>query len=512
MPVTLQIQATATGPQAIRVPNGGDLQAAIDRANPGDVIELASGATFTGNFVLPQKNLDRYITIRTAATAGLPDTTGRIAPEHSPKLAKIRSNNSAPALSTAPGAHHWRLMLLEFGPTGSASGDIVVLGDSSPAQASGDRMPHHFIVDRCYIHGDPQRGQKRGIALNSASTTVSGSYIADIKSNGQDAQAIAGWSGPGQYLIENNYLEASGENFMLGGATPASNGLIPSDVVFRRNHVSRPVEWQKQAWVVKNLFELKNARRVLVEGNLFENNWEDGQPGYAVVLTPRGERGAAPWATVEDVTFRFNVIRNTGGGFNLLARDDNGASGMARRIRIADNLVYGVDRALWGGNGTFLQIGDGPAELIVEHNTIIQTGNVITVYGGTRARPAVVEQFVFRNNLALHNANGVIGQSFGIGADTIAAYFPGGTFARNVLAGGRESRYPPGDNMFPEMDRFAQQFVNYAGRDYRLRSNSEFRRQGTDGADLGANIVTMVRTMGTRAREWLGLSSSTPSL
>ena len=67
----------------------------------------------------------------------------------------------------------------------------------------------------------PARGQKRGIAMNSASTTIIGSYISDIKSTSQDAQAIAGWSGPGPFLIENNYLEASGENFMLGGATPA---------------------------------------------------------------------------------------------------------------------------------------------------------------------------------------------------------------------------------------------------------------------------------------------------
>ena len=30
-------------------------------------------------------------------------------------------------------------------------------------------------------------------------------------------------------------------------------------------------------WVVKNLFELKNARDVVVERNIFENNWASGQ-------------------------------------------------------------------------------------------------------------------------------------------------------------------------------------------------------------------------------------------
>ena len=509
LPATVEVSAPADGPAAIRVAAGGDLQAALDRANAGDVIELASGATFSGNFVLPAKAGNRYTILRTAPTSGLPDADARITPAHSGTLAKIQSPNGAPAIRTAPGSHHWRLMLLEIGPTASASGDIVVLGDASPTQSSSPGMPHDLVVDRCYIHGDPARGQKRGIAMNGASIVVIGSHISDIKSTSQDAQAIAGWSGSGPFRIENNYLEASGENFMLGGALPGANGLVPSDLVFRRNHVARPVGWRSQNWVVKNLFELKNARRVLVEGNLFENNWVDGQPGYAIVFTPRGEGGAAPWATIEDVTFRFNIIRNSSAAFNLLARDSNGVSGTMRRVRIADNLIYAIDRAEWGGNGTFMQIGEGPSEITVEHNTIIHSGNVLTAYGGSREAPSVAERFVFRNNISPHNQFGVIGQGLAVGSDSINAFFPGAVFLRNALAGGRATRYP-GDNLFPEMDRFSQQFVNYAGHDFRLKGDSEFRRAATDGADLGVNFVMLARTIGARAREWLGLSPSTP--
>jgi hypothetical protein len=509
LPATVEVSPPAEGPAAIRVAAGGDLQAALDRANPGDVIELASGATFTGNFVLPAKPGNRYTILRTAPTAGLPNADSRITPAHADKLAKIQSSNSAPALRTADGSHHWRLMLLELGPTGSASGDIVVLGDASRAQSTSPGMPHDLVVDRCYIHGDPARGQKRGVAMNGGTIIIIGSYISDIKSTSQDAQAVAGWSGTGPFRVENNYLEASGENFMLGGATPGAQGLVPSDLVFRRNHVARPAAWRSEKWVVKNLFELKNARRVLVEANLFENNWVDGQTGYAIVFTPRGEGGAAPWATIEDVTFRYNIVRNSSAAFNLLARDNAAPSETMRRVRIADNLIYAIDRSEWGGNGTFMQIGEGPSEVTVEHNTIIHSGNVLTAYGGSRDGPSVAERFVFRNNLSPHNQNGVIGQGLGVGSDSIAAFFPGALFLRNALAGGRASRYP-GDNLFPEMDRFAQQFVNYAGHDYRLRSDSEFRRAATDGADLGVNFVTLVRTMGARAREWLGLGASTP--
>ena len=505
LPAPMEIEAAGEAPATIRVASGGDLQGALDRARAGDVIELAAGAAFTGNFVLPAKTGNRYTVLRTAATAGLPDRAGRISPAHAGKLARLQSPNGTAALRTAPGAHHWRLMLLEFGPNAGGVGDILVLGDGTIAQA-GEATPHDLIVDRCYLHGDPARGQKRGIALNSAATIVTGSYVSDIKSATQDAQAIAGWSGPGPYLIENNYLEASGENFMLGGATPAANGIIPSDVTFRRNHVSRPPSWRSQNWTVKNLFELKNARRVLIEGNLFENHWVDAQPGYAIVLTPRGERGAAPWATVEDVTFRYNIVRNVAAGFNMLARDDAGPSGTLKRVRIADNLFLRLDREAWGGNGAFMQIGEGPSDIVVEHNTIMHTGNVLTVYGGSRSAPSVAERFVFRNNIAPHNANGVIGQGLGVGSDSIDTFFPGSVFLRNVLAGGRASRYP-GDNLFPEMDKFTQQFVNHAGGDYRLKPDSDFRRAASDGADLGVNFVELVRAIGSQARQWLGLAS-----
>jgi hypothetical protein len=372
-------------------------------------------------------------------------------------------------------------------------------------------VPSDLVVDRCYIHGDPARGQKRGIALNSASTTVIGSYISDIKSTSQDAQAIAGWNGPGPFLIENNYLEASGENFMLGGATPGINGVVPSDVVFRRNHVTRPASWRTGGWSVKNLFELKNARRVLVEGNLFETHWQGAQAGYAIVFTPRGEGGAAPWAVVEDVTFRYNVVRNVAAVFNFLARDNAAASGPLRRVKIVDNLFYGVDRAAWGGNGLFLQIGEGPAEISIEHNTIIQTGNIITAYGGTSGAPSAADRFVFRDNIVLHNANGVIGTGLAIGNDTLSKYFPGAAFYRNVLAGGNASRYPL-DNSFPAVDWLWDQFQNVAEHDYRLRPGSSLRQSGSDNRDMGVSYTALIEALGASVAAMLGLPETSPAV
>lgn len=56
-------------------------------------------------------------------------------------------------------------------------------------------------------------------------------------------------------------------------------------------------------WAVKNLFELKNARRVTIEFHVFENNWANAQMGYAILFTPRNQNGGCNWCVVEDVTF-----------------------------------------------------------------------------------------------------------------------------------------------------------------------------------------------------------------
>ena len=206
-------------------------------ARPGDTILLEEGAEFVGSFVLPAKTGNQWITLRTAAPdTVLPPTGMRIRPSHAPLLARLRSPTAADAaLRTAAGAHHWRIAYLEFGASYQGNGDIVQIGDGSSAQNSLDKVPHDIVLSHLYIHGDPVWGQKRGIALNAAAVTIRDSHISDCKGVGQDTQAIGGWNGPGPYTIENNYLEAAGENVMFGGADPRYANLVADGITFRGN-------------------------------------------------------------------------------------------------------------------------------------------------------------------------------------------------------------------------------------------------------------------------------------
>jgi hypothetical protein len=480
-------------PARIVVPAGADLQAAVDRARPGDTLLLEPGATYVGNFTLPATNGTDYITIRSAADPTKFPANGRVGPQHAQWMPILRSPSVEPALATRPGAHHWRLQWLSFAANRGGIGDIITLGDGSEAQNTTATIPHHLELDGLIIRGDPTLGQKRGIALNSASTTVRNSDIRDIMTPGQDSQAICGWNGPGPFVIENNFLSAAGENVMFGGSDPFVPRLVPSDIVFRGNFVTKPVAWRAGTpWTVKNLFELKNARRVLIEGNVFENNWVSAQTGYAILFTPMNQDGRAPWTEISNITFQFNIVRHVASAINILGYDYHAVSLRLRGLQIRENLFLDVDGSRWGGDGRFLMIGDEPADVTVDHNTVIQSGSVLQLYGMRDGNPRSVQNLRFTNNLTLHNQYGIIGDSLGIGNPALAAYASGADVRRNVLAGGNAAVYPP-DNLFPSVRQFESEFVDFAAGDYRLRRDSRYRTAGTDGLPIGANVEAIRR-------------------
>jgi hypothetical protein len=433
--------------RVLRVAEGGNLQAALDEARPGDQIALAPGAVFTGAFVLPAKQGNGWIVVRTDAPEGdLPPRGTRLTPDASPGLAKILAAGKEPALQTAPGAHHWRILGVEIAlaPSVPKSYGLVAIGTFD--QTAPEAIPHHIVLDRVYVHGRPDANVRRGVAMNGADAAVIDSTIAEIHEAGADAQAIGGSTGPGPFKIVNNTIEGSGENVMFGGADPKIRDLVPSDIEIRGNHVVKPLTWMKghpsyagTEWTVKNLLELKNARRVVIDGNLFEQNWAAQQKGFGIVFTVRNQDGGAPWSVVEDVAFTNNVVRRVGSAINVLGTDDIHPSRPTQRILIRNNLFEDVGGP-WGGKGRFLQLVDGTSDVVVERNTVAQTGEIVAVSGRPHAR------FVFRDNVAPQNEFGIAGDDhYGDPMGTLAAYCPGASVTGNVIEGGDPKKYPKGN-------------------------------------------------------------------
>jgi hypothetical protein len=481
--------------QIIRVHVGEDLQHALDVAHPGDQILLDTGGTYTGNFILPKKVGDAPIVVRPRRLPGMPEGQ-RVGPEDAAAMPRIQTPNDQGAITTAPGAHGWRFVGIEFGivPGTPYNYGVVRLGAGDETRMRD--LPTDIVVDRCWVHGNPTGNARRGVGLNGIRLAVIDSYVSDFHEIGADSQAIIGWNGPGPFKIVDDYLEGAAENLMFGGADSTIQGIVPSDIEIRHNYLYKPLSWRVgdptyagKHWTVKNLFELKNARRVLVEGNVMENNWGDAQTGYAVLLKSANQDGTAPWTRTEDVTFRNNIVRHSGGALGVVARDPH-TEGLTRRMTIENNLFDDINQQKWKGTGVFLLVvsspppagytAAGPPNLVVDHNTAIHTGSTVIV----DAPPS--QGFVFSNNIVANGTWGVKGSDSSTGIPTLQTFFPGYWFKRNALVGGKASLYPP-DNFFPPTYD-AVGFVDRAGGDYRLAPNSPYAGQGEGGTDLGADI------------------------
>ncbi|HYM25112.1 MAG TPA: carbohydrate-binding protein, partial [Vicinamibacterales bacterium] len=494
--------AAREGAAATRTVNaGGDLQAAINASVPGDTILLQPGAVFTGYFTLPAKGGTSYITIRSAAAdSSLPAAGVRMSPSYAAYLPKIKSQSGGPAFRTAAGATYWKLLFLEMEPGGSnSSADLIELGSAGTSQSTLSVVPQHLIIDRCYLHGDASYGQRRGVALNSGDTQITNSYFSDFKQVNQDTQAIAGWNGPGPYLIENNYLEAAGENVMFGGSDPCIPNLVPSNITIRRNLISKPTAWMTQSWTVKNLVELKNASAVTIEGNTIQNNWAAGQQGYSIVITPRNQNGTAPWSVVKDIRVQDNVIRHMAAAFNILGFDNLATSQQTENIVIRNNLMYDLSTAWSTPNnpspGRMAEIGGGPKYITIDHNTVDNNGSsTIYLYGGYAPAGIQIVGFELTNNLLRDNTYGLFGDRYGKGSVALAVYAPTSVVTHNTFAGGAAKSYPTG-NDFPTLAQWIAGFVAETSANYQLTSASLSNNAGTDGKDLGVDFTELNAVM-----------------
>jgi hypothetical protein len=467
----------------------GQLQQAINTAQPGTTILLQAGHTYAGTFALPAKSGDGWIVIRTnTPDVQLPPADQRITPDFSTLLPRLQAPAGQTALTFSSGAHHYYLMGLEVTSAGY-SFDLIRAGDGT--QNALDDLPHDIVFDRLYIHGHPTLGTKRGIALNSARTAVVNSYISDCKGEGQDTQAICGWNGPGPFKIVNNYLEGAGENVMFGGANPNIQDLVPSDIEVRNNHFFKPLSWKEghpdfagTAWCVKNLFELKNAQRVLVEGNILQNNWADCQNGFAVLITPRTQSGASMWSRVTDVTWRYNIVTGSDGGYNFSGHDDQLDNPVSTRILVEHNLAYGISNV-----NKLYQFLNGTEHLTIRHNTSLNAGTTTSAGGD----PTLF--LTFQDNICGFGSYGVCGTGSGCGNGTINTYFPGSTFSHNVLIGapggpnGNPAQYPP-NHWFPA-GVAPVGFADAANNDYALLPTSPYHGAASDGTNIGADIDSL---------------------
>lgn len=401
-----------TGYTVVNVPaQAAALQAALDAAGCRTELRGAPGFSYAPLTLRQKPCTERYHTIIRTAN-GLPDvapgtrmTPGLSAQRNQTKIVSTGGNVSA--VTAGPGVRGYYFEDVNLRVTAGPLNALVYLGTSQTTLA---QVPGDFVFSHVYAGGTPTVDLKRCFYLNSFSTAIVGSWIDECHSNAGDSQCILMLNGPGPYGIVNNYCEAGHEVIMLGGGDPSIQGLIPSDITLIGNHITRPASW-KGVWQVKNLIECKNARRLLVEGNVVENNWEDAQVGYGFLCKSVNQDGTAPWSQSRDVTVRYNLFRNVGAGFNLCAACQ-GTVVPATAMSLHDNVTIGVNVGQFLGEAREWQFLGALTNISILHNTTINAAGVATAISFD-GQPPKITTLAFQSNVYDNGQYGVHGGSGG---------------------------------------------------------------------------------------------------
>jgi hypothetical protein len=538
--------ADTPAPGRVRIVKSGDnLQEAFDSAKCGDTLKLEAGATFRGIFRVPSKPCDdgHWIIVRTSAPDdNLPPEGTRMTPCYAgvasmpsrpeyrcdkPRnvLAKIAfdaKGDSGPLILLA-GANHYRFLGLEI-TRANPEGHMRNL-----VQPAKDGTAHHIVFDRLWLHGNANEETKAGIHLSDTNyVAVVDSYLNDFhciarKGSCTDAQAVNGGGGDvagGPYKIENNFLEASGQSILFGGA-PATT--TPADIEIRRNHMFKPLSWKPgdpnfvggptgEPFISKNNFELKNAQRVLLEGNIFENSWGGfSQRGFSILLTPKNQApGVCPICKVTDVTIRYSRVIRVGGvlqianGFGGHA-DEKLVSAGGGRYSIHDLVAEEIHEEDFKGPGSFAQIGSRMPPLHdvwITNCTAFPPGVLMTIFNpaeGPKMEGIKIENNIFgaSGRQLATTGGGAANCAFQPGKlgpeGVIKSCFADQAWTNNLIVGGTGSW--PASNMTVK-DEAAAGFRNFSKGDFRLcrpgesgcSKASPASKTGRNGKPIGADL------------------------
>ena len=530
------LDGTPSPGKQIHVPAKSNLAAAIDGAKCGDTLLLPAGAAFDTK-VLPSKKCDdqHYITVRTdTPDSKLPPEGTRI----SPAWGGVASLPGRPPFAQPSGGPAKLLAtVVTRRPEGVSVGDhfrFIGIEWTTPPNANIGRIvtaehTDHVIFDRNWVHPADGAEVGHGIGMIHGAHTIAviNSYVSGlncIARSGKctDATGIGGGGGDepiSALKIYNNFVEAAGENVMFGGSAAT---IVPTDIEIRRNHLFRPMLWKEgepgytptasgNPYIVKNNFELKSAIRLLFEANLLENSWGGfSQTGFSILLTPKNQSNKCPACRVNDVTVRFNRIRNVAGVLqiaNALSKM-GGATTDGGRYSIHDLFADDLHDKDYKGGGPFLILVSAQPpvhDIQIDHVTAFVKSVLLSVLNdGPKLPNFTLTNSVFSvgdRRQPVASAGGgpesCASKTQALGAEAVLqACFDPYRFEKNLIISGRGS-FPKGNIVVGSPEAAGiRDLKNGVSKDPRLCHEkgpgcpkvSPGAGAASDGRDLGADI------------------------
>lgn len=506
------------------------------------IITVDAGVTLTastapsGFYTIGVKADNNWVIVRPSAFASLPAGKRVNSTDVASMFTIVNTTVDAP-LQTVAGAHHWRFIGAEItltsfqadAPGGVSQSGLVRWGTG--AETLSSQLPHHLILDRCYVHGLTRKNDRRGVYVNAEDWGIIDSSLIMFQDAGQDAQAIlVAMSKRGKIL--NNEVQATGECIMWGGVPLTIPSYAISDLTIARNYSDWRDDWRKNIpayggidYVLKNLFELKTSKRLLMFGNVFANWWVEDQ-NYAVNFK-LDKQSSVTDETMEDVTFYRNYLYHAGVGYAIQAAKDSTlqTAPYGKRFAFIQNLTE-LDGVTYNdtntnANAVATAFGVFPTDfpdpqyidyLEVDHNTFVNAnptpigttdGNLMVLGAPSATHKGV--GLIFQNNVVGHRQFGVKADGTAIGTPALNAGFTGYTWTKQLMVGGTPGDYPECSACVASWA--AVLFVNFNGGvagDYRLTVSSPGHGTATDGSDIGVNVDAVQRaTQYTITGDWL---------
>lgn len=546
-------------PTVINLSSGGNILTTYNGASCGTDIRLAAGGTYSGGFTLTAKNCadNAWIYIRTAPAGNLPAEGTTTCPQYSnvssladygtlncaasTVAATAKINTSSPIILSGD---HIRMENVEIANTGSTGINLV--------NTSGNKI----VLDRIWFHGSPGLDTARAVAMDSGSNvSLVESYLSDLHCASvvglcSQGQAVNAQTGSGPYKISHNYLSAGGEVILFGGGSNSAG--TPSDIEISFNHGFKPFTWDPACttptscpggvlynggqsghpYSVLNQIEFKNAQRVLIFGNKWENNWGGfSQVGDSTIITPKnqanGTSNLCPTCQTVDITERYDLLKYVGQALQVSnGGNQNGAFAQAgNSYSIHDLLVTHLRYPGCYSCTTYInQISTDPAapssdimsnvtwnhitEALDSSINCTPTGSsgcgisTMSLGGGTGANEQT--NFTWTNSIFPAGQYGI----GNIGGTTQCAYSPASStpklnncwtplvFGYNCIPwgsskGGSWTSVGSSNTNLLLTDQNAVGFTNVSLDNYLLTNGSSCHNAASDGTDMGADINTL---------------------
>lgn len=258
----------------------------------------------------------------------------------------------------------------------------------------------------------------RGVSINCNHCWLAYNYFEKTHWFNGESHVISSGFSTGPVKIVHNWIEAGSAGYFSGGGPANTRGGPTSNYEIRGNFFGRDLSYRfftggstqsphppfgcgpldpselsaathdtcPFVWGVKNNIEFKVGTQFLIDGNIIDGVWADGQTGYLMLLTPSSDGGGFDPATglpldrINDGVISNNWFRNAPQTIELKSRsgghgNGNGVSNPLQRIAFFGNVFTNIgDKAQWGNPGPDIaQIPAGNQTYIV---TVTRTGGV----------------------------------------------------------------------------------------------------------------------------------------